>query len=206
MDIFIKNFILFFAMIDPLGSVGIFLSLTASYTEEMKRKIALKAVTIAAGILLFFVILGEIILKQFQIPIPAFQIAGGIIIFLFALQMIMGESKKVDSTDSQPHGTEIAVYPLAMPSIASPGALLSCVILTENERFDVWEQALTSLAMLCVLIILLIMLLSSKYISRVIGVSGADIVARVMGLLLASIAITAIVEGLEKTFPQLLTT
>lgn len=205
MDIFIKNFVLFFAMIDPLGSVGVFLSLTASYTEEMKRKIAFKAVAIATGILLFFVILGEIILKQFQIPIPAFQVAGGIIIFLFAVQMIMGESKKPGSSESQPHGMEIAVFPLAIPSIASPGALLSCVLLTENDSFDVWEQALTSLAMLSVLVILLIMLLSSKYISRAIGASGADVIARVMGLLLASIAVAAITDGLKATFPQLLT-
>lgn len=204
MDIFIKNFVLFFAMIDPLGSVGVFLSLTASYTEEMKRKIAFKAVAIATGILLFFVILGEIILKQFQIPIPAFQIAGGIIIFLFAVQMIMGESKQPSASESQPHGTEIAVFPLAIPSIASPGALLSCVLLTENDSFDVWEQAVTSLAMLSVLIILLIMLLSSKYISRAIGASGADVIARVMGLLLASIAVAAITDGLKATFPQLL--
>lgn len=201
MEIFVQNFILFFAMIDPLGSVGIFLSLTAAYPEEIKRKIALKAVAVATGVLLFFVIFGEIILQKFHIPIPAFQIAGGIIIFLFAVQMVMGESKKVD--EKQPHGTEIAIYPLALPSIASPGALLASVLLTKNDKFDVWEQALTSLAMLSVLIILLIMLLFSKYISRVIGVSGADVVARIMGLLLASIAITAIIDGLKSAFPHL---
>jgi len=90
---FIATFIFFFAVIDPIGTVPVFIAVTSQYEERIKRRIAVKATLVSAAILLFFVVAGEVILTAIDIPLSAFQIAGGIVLFLFALSMIFGEKK-----------------------------------------------------------------------------------------------------------------
>ncbi len=112
--------------------------LSSFLQKAAKSKIVLIATIVAAAILLFFVVAGELILIAMSIPLPAFQIAGGIALFLFALTMIFGESKP-DEEVKLAHGHhETAIFPLAVPSIASPGAMLAAVLLTENNRFSIW--------------------------------------------------------------------
>ena len=123
-------FITFFAVIDPIGTVPVFIAVSKQFNLSEKRKIALIATGIAALVLLFFVAVGELLLNALSIPLPAFQISGGIVLFLFALDMIFGESKpdeeiKLLKTDHR----ETAIFPLAVPSIASPGAMLAAVLL-----------------------------------------------------------------------------
>ena len=141
---YIAVFIFFFAVIDPIGSVPVFIAVTNGYEDKMKRKIALQAVLVAALVLIFFVVAGEVILTAIVIPIAAFQIAGGIILFLFALTMIFGESKPEQEVKMLPESTDVAIFPLAMPSIASPGAMLAAVLLTENSNFSFAEQLHTT--------------------------------------------------------------
>ena len=132
----------------------------------------------SATILVFFVVAGEVILTAIDIPLSAFQIAGGIVLFLFALSMIFGESKPEQEVKLATSGSETAIFPLAVPSIASPGAMLAAVLLTENNRFNLWEQAQTTAMMLSVLIIVLVLMLAASWIYRLIGSSGASIVSR----------------------------
>ncbi len=200
MQEFIATFIFFFAVIDPIGTVPVFIAVTTPYMEKDKARIAVKAALVSAMILVFFVVAGELILTAIEIPIPAFQIAGGIVLFLFALTMIFGESKPEEEVKMVKTRMETAVFPLAVPSIASPGAMLAAVLLTENHRFNLLEQARTTASMLCVLIVAMILMLVASKVHRLIGDSGASIISRVMGLILASVAVANVLAGIKEYF------
>lgn len=197
---YVSTFIFFFAVIDPIGSVPVFLAVTGQFNEKARRRIALKATLVAAVVLLFFVVAGEVILTAMAIPLSAFQIAGGIVLFLFALTMIFGESKPDEEIKLATSGSETAVFPLAIPSIASPGAMLGAVLMTENGRYSLIEQAQTGGTILTVLVIVFVLLLSANWIHRLIGSSGASIVSRVMGLILASVATANVLAGINDYF------
>ena len=196
----IPIFIFFFAVIDPIGSVPVFIATTSGFDAKAKRHIAYKAIIAAAGILLFFTIAGEYVLSAMGIPLSAFEIAGGIVLFLFALTMIFDEGKARSELRMAKSVTETAIFPLAVPSIASPGAMLAAVMLTENDRYTLVEQATTTGIMLSVLGITLILLLAAAPIHKIIGNGGANIVSRVMGLILASVATASILEGIKTYF------
>ncbi|QPJ64329.1 MAG: MarC family protein [Candidatus Nitrohelix vancouverensis] len=197
---FVATFIFFFAVIDPIGTVPVFIAVTKKFDDAAKRKIALYSTLASAGILLFFVIAGEIILTAMQIPLSAFQVAGGIVLFLFALTMIFGESKPEEEVRLVECKKETAIFPLAVPSIAGPGAMLAAVLMTENSRFNISEQAQTVGMMLLVLLIAYILMLASNWINRLIGSSGASVVSRVMGLILAAVATTNTLAGIKEYF------
>ena len=196
----IATFIFFFAVIDPIGTVPVFIAVTSRFQEKIKRQIAVKAVFASTCILLFFVIAGEVVLTALDIPLSAFQIAGGIVLFLFALTMIFGESKPEEEVKMIKSGSETAIFPLAVPSIASPGAMLAAVMLTENNRYNLTEQALTTVVMLLVLVVVLVLMLAASFIHRLIGNSGASIISRVMGLILASVAVSSVLAGIKQYF------
>ncbi|SBS33400.1 hypothetical protein MSP8887_01939 [Marinomonas spartinae] len=201
---FIAVFITFFAVIDPIGTIPVFIAVTDQYDQKTKRHIALLATLVSAGVLIFFVVMGELILKALSIPLPAFQISGGIVLFLFALNMIFGDSKPEEEIKLlQGDHKETAIFPLAVPSIASPGAMLAAVLLTENNLFSLWEQTQTALVMLVVLFVAYIFMLLAGVIHRLIGSSGASVVSRVMGLILSAIATTNILAGLGEHFKWL---
>lgn len=187
-------------MIDPIGTIPVFIAVTSQYDEPAKRKIAVHATVVSALILLFFVIAGEVILTAIDIPLSAFQIAGGIVLFLFALTMIFGESKPEEEVKLAKCGRETAIFPLAVPSIASPGAMLAAVLLTDNSRFNVWQQAQTAMVMLSVLLVAMLLMLVASRVHRLIGDSGASIISRVMGLLLSSVAAANVLAGIKEYF------
>ena len=201
-DSLIVQFVVLWAVIDPIGSVPVYLSKTIVFSLEERRKIARHAIMISAGILLFFLIGGQVLFEAMQVPLPAFQIAGGLVLFLFALTMIFGESKPEQEIKIKANITEIAVYPLAVPSIASPGAMMAIVLLTDNHRFNLTEQIITGGIMLIVLLITYFLLLAANRIQHIIGNSGAAIISRVMGLILATVAVNNILVGLKDFFIQ----
>ncbi|MGF1726650.1 MarC family protein [Photobacterium nomapromontoriensis] len=199
----VTQFVLIWAVVDPIGSVPVYLAQTSHLTVQQRRLVALKAVGIATGVLLFFVIVGQILLEAMQIPLPAFQAAGGLVLLLFALTMIFGESKVEQecklSQDEIQHSelSNLAVYPLAIPSIASPGAMMAVVMLTDNNRYAMSDQAITTLVMLSVLLITLLLLLGANKIQKYIGNVGAAIISRVMGLILAAVAVNNLLMGIK---------
>jgi multiple antibiotic resistance protein len=200
MNDLLAAFIFFFAVIDPIGTIPVFIAVTNNFDSKTKRKIAIQATLISAIILLFFIVAGELILNSINVPLSAFQIAGGVVVFLFALTMIFGDSKPEEEIRMASKATEKAIFPLAVPSIASPGAMLSAVLLTENTYHTIWEQVQISLTMLAVIIIVLILMISSNIIHRVIGNSGAAIISKVMGLILASVAVAQVLAGIKEYF------
>lgn len=200
----ISTFIFLFAVIDPIGSVPVFIAVTSGLTEKEKRITALKAVLVSFAVLQFFIIAGELILDAIEVPLPAFQIAGGIVLFLFALTMIFGDSKPDEEIKSAKDPTEIAIYPMAMPSIASPGAMLAVVLLTKNSVYSIYEQIQSSLVMVSVLAVVLILLLLSTKVHKIIGSAGASIISRVMGLILTAVAADNIIMGIKESFGLLI--
>lgn len=200
MNDWISSFVFFFAVIDPVGTLPVFIAVTSRHSEWLRRRIAFLAVIVAAGILLFFLFAGQYLLEAIGVPLPAFQVAGGVVLFLFALTMIFGEGKPEQEIEIVRSGHETAIFPLAIPSIASPGAMMAAVVLTDNHRFNSMHQFNTASAMFAVLAIVLVLLLAANWIYRWIGDAGASIVSRVMGLILASVATTNILLGLQQFF------
>ena len=202
-DSLVVQFVVLWAVIDPIGSIPVYLTKTVGLSVEDRRKIARKAVMISAGILIFFLIAGQALLEAMQIPLTAFQIAGGLVLLLFALTMIFGEGKPEQEIKLSSNLNELAVYPLAVPSIASPGAMMAIVLLTDNHRFSLFDQTMTTLIMLSVLLITYLLFLAANRIQRWIGNTGAAVISRVMGLILAAVAINNMLVGIHDFFTQM---
>ncbi|CED70327.1 MarC family protein [Aliivibrio wodanis] len=201
-SILITQFVVLWAVIDPIGSVPVYLSQTQHLTAKQRKVVALKAVAIATSVLLFFLIIGQLLLEAMQIPLPAFQVAGGLVLLIFALTMIFGESKpdqeqKMSEDISHSDLADLAVYPLAIPSIASPGAMMAIVMLTDNSRYSFIDQSITAAVMIVVLVITLCLLLGATFIHKIIGNVGAAIISRVMGLILAAVAVNNLLMGIK---------
>ena len=202
-DSLVVQFVVLWAVIDPIGSIPVYLTKTVGLSVEDRRKIARKAVMISAGILIFFLIAGQALLEAMQIPLTAFQIAGGLVLLLFALTMIFGEGKPEQEIKLSSNLNELAVYPLVVPSIASPGAMMAIVLLTDNHRFSLFDQTMTTLIMLSVLLITYLLFLAANRIQRWIGNTGAAVISRVMGLILAAVAINNMLVGIRDFFTQM---
>ena len=202
-DSLVVQFVVLWAVIDPIGSIPVYLTKTVGLSVEDRRKIARKAVMISAGILILFLIAGQALLEAMQIPLTAFQIAGGLVLLLFALTMIFGEGKPEQEIKLSSNLNELAVYPLAVPSIASPGAMMAIVLLTDNHRFSLFDQTMTTLIMLSVLLITYLLFLAANRIQRWIGNTGAAVISRVMGLILAAVAINNMLVGIRDFFTQM---
>jgi len=203
LECIIRDFVFIWTVVDPVGSIPVFIAVTSGLESKSRRKVAIRAVAVSAGILLFFIIGGQVLLEALSIPLSAFQIAGGIVLFIFAMTMIFGESKPDSelSTVKDPKTVgDTAIFPLAVPSIASPGAMMAVVLLTDNHRYEIMEQVLTTSIMFIVLGITLVLLLLAGPIQKAIGDSGASIVSRVSGLILASVAIDSILTGIKVYF------
>jgi multiple antibiotic resistance protein len=189
-----KDFATIWTTIDPIGNVAIFAGLTASLTRAERRRTALRATVYARVILVVAVVAGQIILDAIGIHLHSLKVAGGIILFLFGLQMLFG---RMDAKPAAPEpGRDLAVFPLAVPSIAGPGAMMAVILLTDNDVYTVAEQAQTGVVLLVVLLLTYILLLFSDAILRIIGRSGAAILVRVMGIILCSLAVEIVLTTL----------
>lgn len=202
-DSLVVQFVVLWAVIDPIGSIPVYLAKTIGLSPEDRRKIARNAILIAGGILLFFLVMGQWLLEAMQIPLSAFQIAGGLVLLLFALSMIFGESKPDQEIKMKSNLSELAVYPLAVPSIASPGAMMAVVLLTDNHRYSLSDQFVTAGIMLSILLITYLLFLIANRIQHLIGNAGAAIISRVMGLILCAVAINNILLGLRDFVQQM---
>lgn len=199
----VREFVTLFVVIDPIGTIPVFIYATTSIPARLHFSFALRAILTATLVLLFFLVAGQLLLESIGLRLGAFQIAGGIVLFLFALTMIFGESKpqsEIEEAEKEAENEDLsgAVFPLAMPSIASPGAILAVVILTDNHSIAISDQAITAGLLLAVLAITFVLLLLAGQIQRLIGNTGASIVSRVMGLILATVAVDSILQGFEQ--------
>lgn len=200
-DLAIREFISLWVVIDPIGSIPVFIAVTAGLTAAARNRIAIKSVVVATLILLFFIAAGQRLLEALAIHLEAFQIAGGIVLFMFAITMIFGDSKPEQETKHLQGSIEhLAIFPLAIPSLASPGAMLAVVMLTDNHRYSLQEQFITAGVMASVMLITLALFFLASPIQRLIGDAGASVISRVMGLILASVAVDNILHAVTSYF------
>jgi len=197
---FIEKFLFLFAVIDPLGSIPVFLEATKNFDNKAKTKIAIRANIFAALILIFFIVVGQVIMEVMHISLSAFQISGGLILFLFALTMVFGEGKPEEEKHLIKDYKHVTIFPMAIPSIASPGAIMAVVMLTDNNIYSFLQQSYTTLVVLLVLAVTCLMLLGAKKIQDIIGETGIIVISKVMGLIIASFAIQNILSGIKSYF------
>lgn len=197
-----ENFVTLFVVLDPIGSVPIFLAATARIDPPGRRKVALTAVLVATIVLMLFLYLGQYLLEEMHIGIPAFRIAGAAILFVFALQMIFSGHHASATTEATRSPSEIAVFPVAMPGIASPGALCAAVLLTDNNRFSLAEETVIAALALAIMLIVLVALLAATRINRLLGNAGISVVTQIMGLILASFSVQQMLDGMIEVIEQ----
>lgn len=200
----LERFVTLWVVIDPIGTIPVFIAVTAGLDAGARRSTAFMATLVSAGVLLFFLVFGQILIDALSISLLSFQVAGGIVLFLFALTMIFGEPKPEQDKRSitiygeleQEDRPSPAIFPLAVPSLASPGAMLAIVLLTDNTQFEIVDQAITAMVMVSILAAACLCMLLADPIIRLIGNSGAAIVSRVMGMILASVAADAVLSSI----------
>jgi len=190
-----RDFTFIWTTVDPIGNLALFAGLTAALTREDRRRVARRATTYAAIILIGAVVLGQIILDAMGVHLLSLKLAGGIILFLFSLQMLFGSMDSANGTVEE--GRDIAIFPLAVPSIAGPGTIMAVIVQTDNDVYTVPQQAATAVVLLLVLLITYGFFLASDAILRVIGRQGASVMVRVMGILLAALSVELVMNALS---------
>lgn len=192
-----------FAVVDPLTAVPVFVAMTGQASAEERRKIARRASTAAALILTAFALAGGLLFKFFGVTLPAFRIAGGLLLLLMAIDMLRAQPSRTRSTpeESAEAREDIAIFPLATPLLAGPGSIATVMVFM--GRSSAWWQALPVIgAVLLTCFIGYWLLRSASYIERLLGKTGMNVLNRVMGLILAAIAVQFILDGIAAAFPS----
>ena len=198
---FIYEFVTLFVILDPVATVPIFLFVTAGLSRRNSLVVAAYALVVAFLVLLFFISGGQFLLDALKIPRPAFQLAGSLILLLFGINMVLGKMVK-EVREVAPDATllERAIYPLAIPGIAGAGAILTVVLLTDNKVRTFAEQVSTTGVLVLCLVCFFALYAVSGLVFRLLGKSGVEIVSRVFGLILASIAVNGLIVAIKLSF------
>jgi len=198
-----KIFISLFAIIDPFGIIPIIIVFTAGMTAQKRDRVGRIASLAVLVILIAALLLGEAILSFFGISIHSFRTAGGILLLLMAINMLIGDKPKLTPDDTEGDATSsVAIVPLSTPLLAGPGAI-STVILDAHKGSNVGHYGAMALVLVVLSLIVWITFLIAPWVSRRLGKIGSSIVTRMMGLLLAAIAVEFIAGGLRGLFPAL---
>jgi len=206
-ELAINAFILLFVVIDPISIAPLFSAFTSGESADYRRKTAVKGVTVAGIILVFFILAGDALLEYLNIDTASFSIAGGILLFLLAIDMVFVHQSGLRSATMREqvearHRTDISVFPLAIPMIAGPGSMTTLLLLTGTPVFRL-ETLIIIAALVIVLLITLTMLLLASAVTTFLGETGANVVTRVLGVILAALATQFIIDGLVTSFSSL---
>lgn len=198
----IRAFATFFATVGPVDIAVLFAALTASATPRQRRIMAVKGVAIGTLILLAFFAVGAEILAHLGIGLPAMRTAGGVLLLLLAIDMVFGRESSLTSTtpdeaDEAETRPDISVFPLATPLIAGPAAMGAAVLLTADATGDFLRQSIVLAALLAVMALTLALLLVATQVQSRIGVTGRHLITRVVGVLLAALAVQFMFDGIK---------
>ena len=193
---FLSDFITIWVIVDPITALPVFIGLTGAFDKAAQRKIAATSTFVALLVLVFFIVAGQIIINAMGISLRAFEVAGGLILFLFAVEMMIGKDRPVQDPESRQTPMQVAVYPLAIPNLAGPGAILTVILRTDNSKVSILEQVHTTAAVAAVLLIAYFLLLLAGPITRIIGVGGANVIKRIMGMIIAAYAANLVFGGI----------
>ena len=199
----IAAFTTLFVIIDPPGLAPLFVALTQGMSPKQRRSILIRAVLISFGLMIAFLLLGEALLGFIGISMPAFRIAGGILLFLTALEMLFQKRQERRQGNAAEGATEHqddpSVFPLAMPLIVGPGAITTIILLAGQAENTADMFAITGV-LATVLMFVFLFCMASGPLERILGKTGVNIVTRLLGMLLAALAIQFILDGIAQSF------
>jgi len=194
----VTAFATLFVVIDPIGLAPIFVALTAGMSAPARRRIALRACGIAIAVLLLFLFFGEAVLGFVGISMPAFRIAGGILLFLTALEMLFERrTKRREDQAESDDGPDPSVFPLAIPLIAGPGAIASMILLAGQVESDPLGLVALIGVMLGVVGLCLVLFLAAPILERALGKTGINVITRLLGMLLAALSVQFVLDGIQ---------
>ena len=196
-------FITFLVIIDPIGMVPLFAVLTQRRSKELRRRTAIRSISVAAITLLVIAVIGQIVLRFLGIGLPAFRMAGGLLLLLLSIDMVFARQSGIRSTtdaetEEAEDSTDVAVFPLAIPLIAGPGAMTSIILLMGQTKGNFILQTIVIALMLFVLGLCLLALLFAVRVMERLGVTGINVIGRVFGVVLAALAVQYILDGLTE--------
>ena len=201
MELFVSAFATFFVVIDPPGCAPIFASLTAVATAQHRRAMAVRSVAVASVILLAFAIFGEAFLRALGISLDAFRIAGGIMLFLIALEMVFEKRQerrenRAEDLKSRPAPEDISIFPMGIPMIAGPGSIASAMLLMSRGH-GLAQDMIVLAAIAVVLVLTLAALLLAGPLMRMIGYKMEAMITRLLGVILAALAVQFVIDGIR---------
>lgn len=200
-DFYITAFVTLFVIVDPVGLTPVFVALTQGMDRARRRRLALRACITGGALLILFGLAGEALLGFVGISMPAFRIAGGILLFLTALDMLFERRSarrqgQADSHEEHP-GDDPSVFPLAIPLIAGPGAIASMILLTDQTGGDPFATAAILAVMLAVVTLCFVLFLAAAPLERALGDVGINVVTRLLGMLLAALSVQFVIDGVR---------
>jgi multiple antibiotic resistance protein len=195
----VGSFVAVFVIVDPFAVIPVYLTVTSDSSEDERRIMRRKANVIAFFILFSFAVTGTTIFNLFGITLPAFQIAGGILLLLLGISQLNAKSNRLrlDEQSESLEKHDISVFPLATPLLAGPGAI-STVVLQSSEATNMGKLAMLCTAIFLTLFISNLILKGSKHLQKIMGKTGLNILTRIMGIILTAIAVQHILTGVEK--------
>ena len=207
LELFLSAFITLFVVLDPPGCAPIYAGLTSGASPQLKRSMAIRACVIAGAILLVFALFGERLLAALHIELDSFRTAGGIMLFLIALDMVFEKrtqrreerAEKVIAEHEGPEVDDVSVFPMAMPMLAGPGAIASIMLLA-GAADGIEEQLVVLAALLAVLVLTLLALLAAGPLMKLVGARVETVVTRLLGVLLAALAAQYVFDGIRGSF------
>jgi multiple antibiotic resistance protein len=204
LELFLSAFVTLFVVIDPPGCAPIYAALTTEASTEQKRSMALKACLIAGAILLGFALFGQELLGALHIELDSFRVAGGIMLFLIALDMVFEKrtqrrEERAEKLRETPEVEDVSVFPMAMPMLAGPGAIASIMLLAGSAD-DMGQTLVVLGALLAVLVLTLLALWAASPLMKLVGAQVEAVITRLLGVLLAALAAQYVFDGVRGTF------
>jgi multiple antibiotic resistance protein len=198
---FLFEFVTLLVVLDPVATIPIYLAVSRGLDRKRALLVAFYALAVSFLILLFFIVAGQHLLEALKITMPQFQLAGSLILLLFALKLVLGQVvAEAESMPAEATPLERAIYPLAIPGIAGTGSMLTVVLLTDNHSRSVVEQVSTTGILVLCLAIFFGVFAAAGTIFRLLGAPGVQIISRVFGLVLASLAVKNLVTAIKLSF------
>lgn len=201
-DLVVNSFILLIVVIDPIGVAPMFAAITHWSTPAEQRRMAIRGVLVAGAILVAFTLAGNALLRYLGVGMPAFGIAGGILLFLLAVEMVFARQSglrtatRAEQQEAE-HRHDISVFPLAVPMIAGPGSMTTLLLLVGDRGWS-WNMLVVIAVLGGVLGLTLLMLLGAARLTALLGETGANVITRVLGVVLAALAVQYVIDGVRQ--------
>lgn len=200
LELFIQSFVIYFVVVDPFGNAPIFLSLTQSQNQKEKIQTSIEGVLIATIILIAFSLIGNLILTYLNISLPAFRIAGGIILFIISLEMLFNKRQQRKETIINDANDKVSIFPLAIPILSGPAAITSVIVIVSDIGDNFLNQFMSILALVSVMMFTLIIFLIVSKSGDFINKKIINVFSRVIAIILAGLSVQYIMDGILELF------